>query len=125
MADDDLAKKDDTINIKNTVDNKDAAEYLEMYKKQLFEEIGLSKLPPDKKKEYEEKLENIVNTRIINLIMIYLPEENVAEFGKLVDEGDQKKIMEFTYSHIPSFEDKVFAEMVKIKEELLERLKLK
>lgn len=100
----------------------DSEKLLKQYKAKIAADFGIDKLPGEEKKKAEDKIDTLVNSRIVNLILIYLPEDKVEEFGKLLEE-DPEKASQFAYENISGFSDKLLDELTKIREELASKLK--
>lgn len=93
---------------------------LEIYKKRLLEDLRLDDLPEEQLREYEEKIEALVNDRIINLILIHLPEEQTNKFADMMENSEIEQVMDFVGQNIPNFADKILTELMDIRDELLE-----
>ncbi len=106
-----------------TDNQKVATEEIDLFKKKLMQDLQLHTLPEQEQKEFEEKIEKLVNDRIMNLILIYLPPEKVEEFAKIIGKQDQEEILKYIDQNIPAFGDKVVEEMVNIREDLITRVR--
>jgi hypothetical protein len=106
-----------------TDNQKVANEEIDLFKKKLMQDLQLHTLPENEQKEFEEKIEKLVNDRIMNLILIYLPPEKVEEFAKIIGKDDQQEILDYINKNIPDFGDKVVEEMVNIREDLITRVR--
>lgn len=116
----------DTINQDDTTlqnDDRGLESVLDQFKDQLFLELGADKLSDADKIVMEEKLKKLINDRIINLVLIYLPEEKVAELDQIITAGDENAIAEYITMNIPGITDKIANELMQIREELIEKLK--
>jgi len=106
----------------NNQKDTDIAEVYDVFKKRLLTELGADKMSEEDRIKTEEGLENLVNARIVNLLMIYVPEEKAEELNKIVKEEDQEKMLKFINDNIPGFGDKAAVELMKLREELLGKL---
>lgn len=107
------------------VNNQDLADMLEIYRNKLLIDLGLTNIGEEEKKQTLEKIGELTDNRLINLIMIYLPEEKVEEFTQLIEKEkfSGEEISDFLYSNIPAFGDKIINELSEIRKELLEKSK--
>jgi len=92
---------------------------LTLYKDRMLQELGLENLSADKKKNFEDKLEQLVNDRIINLIILYMPPEKVQGFADVMEAGDIAGSLKYASDNIPNFYDKVIEELAQIRDELI------
>jgi hypothetical protein len=92
---------------------------LELFKNRIMQDLGLENLEGEKRKEFEDKLEQLVNDRIINLIILYMEPAKVQDFADLMEAGDVAKILDYAAANIPNFYDKIIEEMSQIRNELL------
>lgn len=116
----------DTINQDDATlqdDDRGLESVLDQFKAQLFLELGLSNLSDTEKAAMEQKLAKLVNDRIINLVLIYLPEDKVAELDQIITGGDENAIAEYITKNIPGITDKIANELMQIREELIHKLK--
>ncbi|MCX6812842.1 MAG: hypothetical protein NTW79_04495 [Candidatus Berkelbacteria bacterium] len=96
---------------------------LQEFQNQLFVELGFDKFSPEEKVAVEEKLAKLVNDRLINLILIYLPEEGVAELDEKISAGNQEEIAKFLGDNIPGAAEKIANELLEIRSEIIEKMK--
>ncbi|MCX6808623.1 MAG: hypothetical protein NTW50_03070 [Candidatus Berkelbacteria bacterium] len=92
---------------------------LSLFRDRLIQDLGMEDISAERKKVFADKLEQLVNDRILNLIILYLPPEKVAGFADVMESGDVAKSMEYASSNIPSFSDKIIEELAQIRTELL------
>jgi len=129
MADDetDVELDNDNNNLaqnnKPVADNSDISDTIKVYKDRLMEELGFADLGAVEKEEVEQKIESLVNSRIINLILLYLPDDQVADFEKVLEGKNQEEIDEFVAKKIHGMQDKVLQELMNIRDELLAKVK--
>lgn len=97
----------------------------EGFQKRLLGELGIDKMSEEDKKTTTEKLEELINTRIVNLIMIYTPEEDAAELNKIIQEEKQEELVKFIEEKIPNFGEKVASDLMAFRDELTQRLQKK
>lgn len=104
--------------------NQDFTDLIEIFKAKLLIDLNLDKASEEDKNETLAKISELTDNRIINLIMIYLPEDKVEEFAALTDkeELNSDEVGEFLYSNIPSFSDKVIIELSSIRNELIDKM---
>lgn len=100
-----------------------ATEEIDLFKKKLMQDLQLHTLPENEQKEFEDKLEKLVNDRIMNLILIYLPPEKVEEFAKIIEKQNQEEILDYIKKNIPDFGDKVVEELINIREDMITRVR--
>lgn len=126
MEDDATDQEVDTNSSKNsnqaTADS-DITNTIKTYKGRLMEELGFANLASVEKEGIEQKLESLINSRIINLILLYLPEDKVADFEKIVEGENQEDIYKFVSENIPDMQDKILQELMNIRDELLDKVK--
>lgn len=96
---------------------------LDQFKTQLLSELSFDKLSPEDQTVMEEKLGKLVNDRIINLVLIYLPEEKVAEFDQIITGGNEEVIVKYLSDNIPGISDKIANELMEIRQEIINKLK--
>ncbi len=94
-------------------DTKNVHATTEEFISNLITEAGMNtNLEPDVlaelKKDLGERLENRINAAILSQI----PEHKLAEFEKLVDEGDKEKTQAFCADVIPGLNELIAAEFV-------------
>ncbi|MFA7244397.1 MAG: hypothetical protein WC080_03870 [Patescibacteria group bacterium] len=109
-------------------DKADVAATIQMYKERLMEDLGFGKnsgISDVEREQVEKKMEELVNARILNVIMLYLPEGKVAEFSEIAQKADAAEINDFVKANIPGYEDKILKELMDIKDELLRKAPVK
>lgn len=92
---------------------------LYLYKARLIEDLGFKDLPDIEKKQIEEKIDTLVNQRILNLLLLYIPKEKAEELADKAESGDEAEFYKFVAENIPGWSDKVFKELELIKDEVL------
>lgn len=107
-ADSDAEKKDEAME-----------DILYLYKARLIEDLGFKDLPDIEKKQIEEKIDTLVNQRILNLLLLYIPKEKAGELADKAESGDEAEFYKFVAENIPGWSDKVFKELMLIKDEVL------
>ncbi len=112
MADDSTA----TTNDNSTRD-------MEIFRQSLMDDLQLSDLPPEKRKEYEEKIDTLVDNRIKNLMLVYLPKEKIEELSGKWEPGKEEEIQTFLEENVQGWNDKVLDELFSIREELLAKMR--
>ncbi|OQB05677.1 MAG: hypothetical protein BWY19_00883 [bacterium ADurb.Bin212] len=114
-AEQDLATPNDSA--KATDEPMDDILYL--YKARLIEDLGFKDLPDIEKKQIEEKIDTLINQRILNLLLLYIPKEKAEELADKAESGDEAEFYKFVAENIPGWSDKVFKELELIKDEVL------
>lgn len=89
------------------------------FKDKLLDELGAGSFSAEDKKRLEDKLESLVNTRILNLIMTNLSKEEMQKFADLAKAEKEEETVSFLRESIPSFDDKILSELMTIRDELL------
>lgn len=84
----------------------------------LLVDLGLNKESKEEQEKYLAKIANIVNNRIMSLIMVYLDPAKADEFLQILETGDKQKISDYVHQMIPDFDNKVFNELVILEKEL-------
>ena len=94
----------------------------EMAKIDLIKELGLENLPKEKQEEMLIEIGNVVQQRIIIRISQEMPEENKAEFEKIMqDKKDQpEEIEKFIKEKVPTIDDIVAEEIGRYKQEIMD-----
>lgn len=113
---------DDT---KDKNNDDDLAAMYDGFRKRLLEELGVDKMNEEDKKATEEKLEQLINTRIVNLIMIYTPEEDAKELDDIIQKEKQQELVKFIAEKIPGFGEKVASDLMALRDELVHKLQPK
>lgn len=120
-------KKIDQTQSQNDTKKQEVGDMIDIYKAKLFVDLGLGDAKEEERDKVLNKIEQLVNSRLINLIMIYLPEEKTSEFNQLVQKdnftGDE--INQFLRDNIPAFDDKIINELSEIRVELIKKIKEK
>jgi len=98
----------------------DGAKLMAEFDAKLMAELGIDKLSEEEQKGAREDIESLINTRIINLAMIYVPEEKVEEFKNVAEKEDPTQLSIFLQQVVPNWNDKVLSELMQIRDELLE-----
>ncbi|MEI8143146.1 MAG: hypothetical protein WCG48_00820 [Candidatus Berkelbacteria bacterium] len=96
---------------------------IDFFRDQLLEDLGATNLPKIEKEKLMIKIEKLVFDRIISIVMIYLDQAKAPELEKIIDEGDSKKITDFIQQNIPGLNDKIFDELARLRNELIDRSK--
>ena len=119
--------KEDQAQSQHDTKKQEVGDMIDIYKAKLFVDLGLGDAKEEERDKVLDKIEQLVNSRLINLIMIYLPEEKVSEFNQLVQKdsftGDE--INKFLHDNIPAFDDKLINELSEIRVELIKKVKVK
>lgn len=123
-----MTDTDDTITTNDGADSNinddNLTDTVKLYKDRLMEDLGFGKdsgITDVEREQTEKKMGELVDTRILNLIMLYMPEDKVREFGQIAEQQDQTAINDFVQKNIPGYEDKVLKELMDIKDELLKK----
>lgn len=104
------------------IDQKEAPEdAILAFQDKLMDELGAKGFSVADKETLQSKLESLVNTRIVNLVMIHLPKDKIDGFAELVESDDNEKTVEFLRANIQNFDDKIMAEMMQIRDDLLKK----
>lgn len=101
----------------------DPEKILSQFKDRLMEDLNLDNPSPEQKKQIEDKISQLVNDRILNLIMMYLPEDKVAELDKMIGQKSQDEVMQFIMASVPGIQDKIAEELFEIRNDLLNSLR--
>lgn len=111
----------------NNIDDNDEKNSLEAmyngFRKRLLEELGVGSMSEEDKKKTEEKLEQLINTRIVNLVMIYTPEEDAKELNTIIQEEKPEELLKFIDEKIPGFGEKVASDLMLLRNDLIQKLK--
>lgn len=88
-------------------------------KTNLVRELNLENLSPEKQEEIFEKIGKIIFQKIILKITEILPEENLNDFQKLLENEaeENKNLFLFLQEKIPNFEEIVDETVTEFKEE--------
>lgn len=105
----------------NSVNDADLQSVLEEYKKRLLSELGADGWSEEEKKEIEGKIATLVNDRVLNLLLIYLPEEKVAELDKIIEVGDQESTAKYLAENIPGAGEKIANELMEIRNDIIKK----
>ena len=73
---------------------------MRIFRRKLMDDLQLVNLSPEQQKEYEEKIDRLVDNRIKALILIYLPQEKVEELHGLWEGGKEEEIQQFLEKNI-------------------------
>lgn len=68
-------------------------------------DLGISDLPPADQEEIIVKLGEVALKNTVLAVLENLPEENMAEFEKISESGDEEKTRYFLKKHIPNFDE--------------------
>lgn len=112
---DDLIPDDNMGEEKKGVTNS----YFDGFIDTLLSDMGVGDLPEEERVEFVEKIGELVNKRIINLVLVYLPEDKEEEFNRLAEGEDQGKLFDFILTAVPGIEEKISNELVAIRSDLV------
>ena len=104
------------------VADQDPEDILAAFKEKLIEELGLNQASDEEKAMVKEKIDTLVNDRILNLMLLYIPKEKAEELADKAEAGDETEFYKFLSENIPGWSDKVFDEMFRIRNEILGKL---
>ncbi|TSC94517.1 MAG: hypothetical protein Athens101428_266 [Candidatus Berkelbacteria bacterium Athens1014_28] len=96
---------------------------LDDYKNQLLSELGADSWTAEEKKEVEEKIATLVNDRVLNLLLIYLPEDKIADLDKVIETDDQEAIAKYLSENIPDVGEKIANELMEIRSDIINKFK--
>jgi len=85
---------------------------LENFVSRLVEEKGLENLDPEVLEQVKSDLTERVDDRINALILSKVPPEKLKEFEELVNAGDEKKIQAFCQANILDLDQALAAELL-------------
>ena len=102
--------------------DQDPEDILNAFKDKLIEELGLSEANNEEKALVKEKIDTLVNDRILNLMLLYIPKEKAEELADKAEAGDEADFFKFLSENIPGWGDKVFDELYRIRNEILGKL---
>ncbi len=95
-------------------------DFFAKYIDSIIQAMNLDMLEQDDRKKLEEKIVGLINKRIINAFLLYLPTSKVADFQKNVNQENAEETINFFMTNIPDSEKKILAELDEIKNELAE-----
>jgi hypothetical protein len=84
----------------------------------LIKILGLEDLPDERKVQVLEKVNQLVQQRLLIRVVDSLSEADLATFQKLLDGDDQSAVNDFLQTHVPQMTEWLQEELVKVKEEL-------
>lgn len=102
--------------------DQDPEDILDAFKDKLIGELGLGEANDEEKALVKEKIDTLVNDRILNLMLLYIPKEKAEELADKAEAGDEAKFFKFLNENIPGWGDKVFDELYRIRNEILGKL---
>ena len=108
--------------VKTTTDD-NSTEDMKILRRRLMEDLQLVDLSPEQQKEFEEKIDTLVDNRIKNMMLVYLPQEKVKELSEMWDEGKEEEIQKFLEENVEGWNDKVLDEFFAIREELIAKMR--
>lgn len=73
----------------------------------LIEEKGLGTLDPEVRDQVAHDLKSRVEDRINAAIITHVPQDKIAEFNTLLDEGSETKIHEFITASVPKGDETI------------------
>lgn len=113
------------FNSANNSDNaiEDPEKILQVFKDRLIEDLNLEETSPEQRKEIEDKISKLVNDRILNLILIHLPEDKVAELDSMIGQKSQDEVIKYIMESVPGIQEKIAEELFEIRNDLLEMLR--
>jgi len=92
----------------------------DVLKKNIIEELGLSALPEERKKELLNKMGDLIQRRVLLRVIASLSAADKQEFSQfLSQEKDTQAVYKFLLSKAPDIENITDNEIVKFKEEVL------
>jgi hypothetical protein len=94
-------------------------DYAEILNTDLFELLGLEKLPADQKRELAEKLGNIIMSRVLIRIDEKLQAPDIAELKSILDAGDKGTFYAFLEERNIDLPKIVTQEAMNLKAELV------
>lgn len=110
-------------NKKLTTDEKENIDdIIILYQQKIIEELGLDKLSEKEREEAEVKIAELVNKRVTNIILAYLPEEKADDFKKLIEEKKVDETVEFLSKTIPDIEIKIVNDLMLLRKELISKV---
>lgn len=88
----------------------------------ILEELGLTDLSNERKKELLEKMSRLIQNRVLLSILRSLSEEDKKEFDKILETNDMEKIHKFLIEKVPDLDKITDAEVEKFTKEVKEQL---
>lgn len=88
----------------------------------ILEELGLTNLNNERKKELLEKMSRLIQNRVLLRILRSLSEEDKKEFDKILETNDMEKIHKFLIEKVPDLDKITDAEVEKFTKEVKEQL---
>ena len=86
----------------------------------IFHQLGLKNIPEQEKNKMMGLMVDTVINRVTTKIVDQLNDDQKAEFDKLVNAGDNKKITDFLRKNVDNYDAMVFNEIEILKLELRE-----
>jgi len=103
----------------NQIDDQKADDFLLAYENSLFKEMGLEFLSEEDALILREKTAQLIHRRLLNTLLMYLPEEKAAELQKKADQLEPDGLIDFLIKNVPQAYEKMTKELMDLKDELV------
>lgn len=81
--------------------------------------LGLGDMPADEKEAFLSYLYEELELRVGTVLSKDLSDEQLEQFEKLIDSGDQDASLKWLESHCPNYKEVVAEELEKLKQEVI------
>lgn len=81
--------------------------------------LGLGSMPAEEKEAFLSYLYEELELRVGTELSKNLTDEQLEEFEKIIDSGDEGASLEWLESHCPNYKEVVAAELEKLKQEII------
>ena len=95
----------------------------DVLKKNILVELGLQDLAEDRKLELLSQMSNLIQKRVLLRVIKSLSVEDKEKFDQLLGKENESEIYRFLIAKVPNIEEITDEEVIKFKEEVVERVK--
>ena len=102
-----------------TSNDQKADDFLLAYENSLFKEMGLEFLSETDALVLREKTAQLIHRRLLNTLLIYLPEEKATDLRKKVEGMKPEELIDQLIKDVPNAQEKMAKELTDLKTELV------
>lgn len=95
----------------------------EILQKNIIIELGLENLPEDRKIDLLSKMSDLIQKRVLLMVIRSLSASDKEEFNSLLGKDDIQEIYKFLISKVPNIDEITDEEVIKFKEEIITHVK--
>lgn len=113
---------DNQNNVNNDNEAVDPEIFFRAYKEQILLKLGMNELDQSTKDALGDQIDELVNHRILNVILINFPNDRKDELAEKVENDGLDASMSFALEVMPKLRELILNEMYEVQKDIIEKM---